>query len=152
MLIPLLMNLNMFQSGVIPPEPPVVPPTPPVTGGGGGKARGRGKRPQYWWEASYKELRELPLPQEEESNEVAQEVLARLQAVWRDLDHREVKFQRMLAECERLEKLTATYIQFHAYTRLLDETKQRIQAAEDARIARAAAEEESEVNEILDLL
>ena len=147
MLIPLLMNLNMFQSGITPPEPPPAP--PPAVVGGGGKRRK--KRLLYWWEASYKELREVPLPEEEKSNEVAQEVLARLQAVWRDLDAREVKFKRMLAECERLEKLTATYIQFHEYARLLAETKQRIQAAEDVRIAKERAED-AEFNELLTLL
>lgn len=114
----------------------------------GGTSRG-GRIPPYWWQAQYTELREIPLPTEPKPNEVAQDVLARLQAIWRDLDEREVKFQRMLKECDRLEKLIATWLEFHAFTRLLTETKQRIQAAEDARRARA---EEAELEELLVVL
>ena len=148
MLLSLLSNLDMGGGGTPVVAPPVEEPVR-HHGGSSGKGRRGGKRPPYWWEAVYKELREVPLPQEEESNEVAQEVLARLQALWRDLDSREVKSKRMLAECERLEKLTAIYIQFHEYARLLSETRQRIMAAEDVRRER---EEASEINEIMDLL
>lgn len=116
---------------------------------GGGTSLRYSKPPPYWWQASYPELREVPLPVEPESNEVAQDVLTRLQAIWRDLDDREVKFKRMLDECDRLEKLVSTYLEFHAFTRLLDETKQRIQAAEDARRART---EEAELEELLVIL
>ena len=54
-----------------------------------------------------------------------------------------------MAECDRLAKLLSSYVQFHEYTRLLDETKQRIYAAEDARRAREDAVELSELMELV---
>ena len=109
----------------------------------------RGKRPPYWWQAQHEDLSEFPKPAEPKSKEVANEVLVRLQAIWRDLDEREVKFKRMMEECGRLEKLIATYIEQFEIARLLAETKQRIWAAEDARKARAEADEAEELMVIL---
>ena len=121
-------------------------PAPRSASGGNMK---RGKRPPYWWQAQHEDLSEFPKPAEPKSKEVANEVLVRLQAIWRDLDEREVKFKRMMAECDRLAKLLSFYVQFHEYTRLLDETKQRIYAAEDARRAR---EDDAEFSELMELV
>lgn len=154
MLIPLLMNLNMLQSGVTPPEPE---PEAPSTPGGGGHAgkwvnkRWSGKRPPYWWEARTKTLREIPLPTDEASAKVAVEVMRDLEELWDDLKARDRRFDEMLAEVNHLIKQATFYLESRRLEQLLAETKQRIEAAKDAQIAAQRAEE-AEINEIMELL
>lgn len=149
MLVPLLMNLRMLQSGVTPPEPS---PEPVVTRGGGGKsARWSGKRPRYWWEAKTPELRQIPLPTDDTSAKVAVEVMEGLEELWADLKARDRHFETMLAEVDHLIKQTAVYLESRRLEQLLEQTKQRIQAAKDAQLAAQRAEE-AEINEIMELL
>ena len=143
LLLPLLMNLGMF-GGVTPPTP--TPEVPAPRGGGG---RWSGKRPRYWWEAAYEDLRKIPLPAESERADEALEVLADLQSLWQELDARELHFRRQLAEVDRLERRVAEVLESRRIVQLLEETKQRIWAAEEARKARRAIEEENELVELL---
>jgi hypothetical protein len=118
-----------------------------------GRRRYSRDRPQYYWEAARQELQGMRVPTNPKSRKVFENTVQRTAALWRDLDAKDIKFREAMAEVDRLIQQTAFFLESHRIARLLDETKQRIEAAEDAeelpQIQEIVVSEQDEINDLL---
>lgn len=117
----------------------------PDGGGTSSKKKYYGKLPEYYSRRTVKGFERVQLPQDPEANPIAVEVVRELANINEKLDRGSLRFSSMMQEAERLSKLVATYIEQQQITDLLQLTQMRIQAAEDARMAKEETEELEEL-------
>lgn len=119
------------------------------------RKRWSGKRPQYYWEAAKsEELHNIPLPADPVAQQATIDTTTRLEALWKDLDRRDIKFEAALAEVDYLIHQTTFFLESHRLAQLLEATKRRIETAEDMGepVEMTTPSEDAEIKELLRFL
>lgn len=133
--------------------------TPEVQGRGGewtGKKKRRYSRPYYYYQQAYAEtLKNVPEPADEKTFDATIEAAQEISRVIERLEKNDHDFTSMLRKFDAMQRNAVGFIKSQSVQRKIDETRDFIQAARDAEIARLAreeAEEREELKEIIGLM
>ena len=122
------------------------------TARGGGTSKRKRTYPEYYSRQFFG--REIQLPADDVSRQVAETVLEQAAGVLDDLNERDAKYDELLRVAEQLVRITARQVESRQIYEAVQRVAAEVQAKRDAEIRDylQAVEEENEVMEIMQLL
>lgn len=138
--VPDVVRMGFGASAPVPPTP-----SPSAIPAGGTSKRVRGQKPRYYSQR----WGEIDLPQEQESNEVAQEVVSQLEDIEREMDDGSEAFARFMQRIENLQRDISVFVESRQIADIAAQVETRVYLAKAVKEMR---DEEEEVNELMELL